>query len=406
MQNKVFVDLGQQPVANDYIIPGEDPRQGTFFNLAMARDKDTGLCTLIENIPHEEVYDETYVYHSSGSETMRKHFRNAAKDLDKLYGPKRVLEIGSNDGAFLFNWEPSVAESVEPCGNFAEITSEAGYFTLPNFWDYHILSRLGGKKYDLIYSANCICHIEDIDQTFYAASESLTEDGVFVFEDPSLLQMLKRGSYDQLYVEHVHMFSVFALQRALRKAGLEIIRVEHLDVHGGSNRIHASKIAAQKFIDSSVERALKEEIGYGIHSNRATDTFGERVLRSKSNLVNMLKTYKEQGKKIVSYGATAKSVTVFNYCGIGPDLIDYIIDNTKAKQGKLQPGTGIPVQAPENGDRGIAEDVDIVFLGAWNFSKEILEKEKDFIKRGGIFVTHVPNPMELTSAEEHLQLVK
>ena len=104
-------------------------------------------------------------------------------------------------------------------------------------------------------------------------------------------------------------------------------------------------------------------------------------------MLNLLESEKRKGKKIVSYGATSKSTTVFNFCGIGPDLIDYIVDTTPAKQGKFSPGVKIPVISPEE---GFDDSVDCAFLGAWNFLDEITKKETEFLKRGGVFLTHVP----------------
>ena len=105
-------------------------------------------------------------------------------------------------------------------------------------------------------------------------------------------------------------------------------------------------------------------------------------------MLDLLHRCKQNGQKVISYGATSKSTTVFNYCGIDDSLISYITDTTPEKQGKLAPGSRIPVVAPKS--NSIEEDVNYVFLGAWNFVDEISKKEKDFIDRGGKFITHVP----------------
>jgi methylation protein EvaC len=384
---KEFINLGMQPIANGYLAHNADFTEETFFELAMARDEETGLCTLTDIVDIEKVYDDTYVYHSSGSETMRSHFCDIAQRIKAKSNTKSILEIGSNDGAFLKWFDTDVADSVEPCGNFAQLTQDMGYKTLPNFWNMETAKELN-RKYDVIYSANCICHIPDLDETFNSAREILTDHGTLVFEDPSLLQMIERTSYDQIYVEHVHMFSVYALKNILESCGLTITRVEHLTVHGGSNRIYAQK-SEYAVPDDTVAKALAEEERAGIFTNEATDAFGERVVASKERLLEMLTEFKAQGKKVTSYGSTAKSVTVFNYCGIGPDLIDYITDITPAKQNKLMPGVHIPVISPEE---GMNDSVDIAFLGAWNFKEEIMKKETEFLARGGRFVSHVPHP--------------
>ena len=205
--------------------------------------------------------------------------------------------------------------------------------------------------------------------------------------------MIERASYDQIYDEHAHIFSVIALKNILEKNNLEIFHVANLSVHGGSNRIYVKhKNNNEIFPTIDVELNLQREKDMGLENYNTYVNFAEKVNQSKIDLIDLLKDLKDQGKKIVSYGATSKSTTVFNYCGISTDYIDYIVDTTPHKQGKLAPGTHIPVLSPEE---GFDESVDVAFLGAWNFKKEILNKEADFIKRGGIFVTHVPNVAEI-----------
>ena len=172
----------------------------------------------------------------------------------------------------------------------------------------------------------------------------------------------------------------------LNRNGLEIFRVENLVVHGGSNRIYACKLGARE-IENSVAENLSLEQEYGIQELATYKKFAKKVATSKDALLELLTNMKNEGRKVVSYGATSKSTTVFNYCGIGPDLIDYIVDTTEAKQGKLSPGMHIPVVPPQS---GFNDTVDVAFLGAWNYEKEILSKEENFLKGGGRFVTHIP----------------
>ena len=125
----------------------------------------------------------------------------------------------------------------------------------------------------------------------------------------------------------------------------------------------------------------------GLNKQKTYTDFAKRVKKSKKDLLELLHDIKDGGNKIVSYGDTSKSTSVFNYCGIGPDLIDCITDTTPDKQGKLSPGTHIPVVSPEE---GFDDSVDYAFLGAWNYLEEITKKESEFLRRGGQFITHVP----------------
>jgi methylation protein EvaC len=313
------------------------------------------------------------------------------------------MEIGSNDGVFLKNWANDYTIGVEPCGNFAKITEDMGYQTYSEFWTTELSEKIkndGHVDFDLIYAANCICHVQDLDDTFQAVKNILSKNGVFVFEDPSLLRMLERGSYDQIYDEHAHIFSVTALDNILMKNGLKIFRVDNLSVHGGSNRIYVSHLPSYTFLRSrpvelTVRENLNKEKDFGIDNFKTYEIFAERVKKSKNDLVELLVKLKNDGKRIMSIGATSKSTTVFNYCGIGAapwqtDLIEVITDTTPDKQGLVAPGSHIPVVDRESVN---LNDYDYTFLGAWNFKEVIADKEREFVENGGKFITHVPEVM-------------
>tara|TARA_R100001594_G_C4052941_1_gene265339 strand:+ start:855 stop:2039 length:1185 start_codon:yes stop_codon:yes gene_type:complete len=389
---KEFLDLGKQPIANKFLNEGEFDNE-FFFNLKATFDEETKLVSLSEFVKPEMMFNGDYTYHASMSDTMKNHFKTLAENLQKEFRPVNVLEIGSNDGIFVRHFNPDTTIAVEPCDNFADMTFDMGYNTYNSFWDNE-LSKLIKQDYgtmDLIYSANCICHVQDLDDTFTAVGQLLSEDGIFVFEDPSLLRMMERGSYDQLYDEHAHIFSVIALNNLLGKNGLEIFRVDNLNVHGGSNRIYAKlKSNLHQEIEPSVENNIIEEKSFGLDRFETYEVFSDRVKKSKDDLISTLKKLKEDGKKVIAYGAASKVTTVFNYCGIDESLVEYITDTTPSKIGKYQPGTHIPIMSP---DDGFDETVDVAYLGAWNFKTEIMNKEIDYLSRGGKFITHIPQVM-------------
>ena len=381
-----FLDLGMQPIANNFLSSLDEEEYK--FNLTVEFDDETKLVSLGEFVRPELMFNDSYVYCSSNSKTMQKHFKDYATVLKEEFSPNQVMEIGSNDGVFVKNFSSDTTVAIEPCGNFAKITNSAGYKTYDKFWNLETAEQIiknHGKR-DLISSSNCVCHMQNLDEAFSAINKCLIDDGIFVFEDPSLLKMLERISYDQIYDEHAHVFSVTALQNLMNRNGLEIFRVENLVVHGGSNRIYACKLGTRK-VENSVLENLSLEQEYGIQELATYEKFAKKVATSKDALVELLTNMKKEGRKVVSYGATSKSTTVFNYCGIGPDLIDYIVDTTEAKQGKLSPGMHIPVIPPHS---GFDDTVDVAFLGAWNYKKEILTKEEGFLRNGGRFITHIP----------------
>jgi SAM-dependent methyltransferase len=385
-KNKIeFLNLGKQPIANKFI-EKTDIDNEFFYNLSVGFDNETNLITHMEYVDPPLMFNETYAYRGSMSKTMQTHFKNFSKMLN-LDSNSKVLEIGSNDGVFLKNWNPLTTFAVEPCSNFAKETNDMGYKTYSEFWTTNLANRIKSEHgtMDLIFAANCICHIPDLDETFKAVHTLLSDTGLFIFEDPSLAQMINTNSYDQIYDEHPHIFSVIALRNLLSRNGLTIVKVDNIPVHGGSNRIYVMKSEFAN-VDSSVENNIQFELMLGLDKLETFQNFANRVAQSKTDLIELLTRCKRLGKKIISYGATSKSTTVFNYCEIDTSLIDYVIDTTPEKIRKLTPGSHIPIK----NTNGIDSDVDVVYLGAWNFATEIMNKESEFIERGGKFITHVP----------------
>lgn len=382
---KEFLDLGKQPIANCFLYEKDIPNE-YFYNLKVGFDIKTKLVTHMEYIDLSLMFNENYSYRGSMSKTMVNHF----KEFSDSFKNKNIklLEIGSNDGVFLRNWELKNSFAVEPCSNFAKETNELGYKTYNSFWTLELSDQIKKEQgnMDLIFAANCICHIPDLDQTFKAVYNLLSDEGIFVFEDPSLAQMININSYDQIYDEHPHIFSIIALNALLKRNNLKIIKVENTQVHGGSNRVWVVKNNNKTQPDKSVKSNIEFEKILGLDKIATFKKFAKKVEQSKKDLIDLLNRCKKQNKKVISYGATSKSTTIFNYCEIKPDLIHYIIDTTPEKIGKLAPGSHIPIISSNE----INKDVDIAYLGAWNFATEIMNKESDFINKGGKFITHVP----------------
>ena len=206
---KQFLDLGKQPIANGFLHK-EEIKDEFFFNLKVGFDEKTKLVTQMEYVDPPLMFNENYSYRGSMSKTMKKHFKELSQNFNRF---SHILEIGSNDGVFLKNWDPKRAIAVEPCLNFAEETQDMGYITYPKFWTTELSETIKNNegKRDIIFAANCICHIPDLDDAFRAVENLLTDKGVFVFEDPSLAEMINNNSYDQIYDEHPHIFSVISL---------------------------------------------------------------------------------------------------------------------------------------------------------------------------------------------------
>ena len=388
---KNFLNLGRQPIANSFLasVDRKTLKKKFFYNLVVAFDTKSFLVSITNPVNPKIQYTNKYAHRASESRTMRDAFKHTANKLKKKFSPALTLEIGSNDGVFIKNFNKKDVIAVEPCKNLAKLTKKK-FKTYSNFWNKRLAKKIfnKNKKADLIFSANTISHIPNIKETFQAIEYSLSNNGVLVIEDPSLKSVIKNNSYDQFYDEHVYVFSALAISEITKKFGLKLFGVEEVENHGGSLRYFISKKDSKFKVTKRLVRIIKNEKINGLDSFKTFINFSNRVKKSKKDLIKLLKELKKNNKKIISYGATYKSTTVFNYCDINNKYLDYVTDTTFNKQGKYTPGKHIPIISPKD---GFNNTVDYAFLGAWNFKKEILKKENDFIKRGGKFISHVPN---------------
>ncbi len=394
--NKVFLNLGRQPLANSFLkdIGKNALRNEFFYNLKICFNTTNYLVSIVKPVNPKKQYTDKYAHRASESKTMRSAFREIAKKLFKRFRPKKIMEIGSNDGVFLKNFDKKSVIAVEPCKNLARLTKRL-FKTYDEFWNLKLSNKLIKQKkgeIDLIFSANTISHIPNLGETFKGIYNILSKNGVLIIEDPSLLKVLQNNSYDQFYDEHVYVFSSISINNIIQEYGLRLFDIEHLTTHGGSNRYYICKKNGKYKKSLRLKKVLKKEISCGLHKIESYLKFSKRVNLSKKKLFSLIKRLKKTNKKIISYGATYKSTTVFNYCNLNSKMIEYVTDTTLNKQGKYTPGTHIKIVSPEH---GMNDTVDYAFLGAWNFKKEIFKKEKDFLKRGGKFITHVPKVMTL-----------
>jgi len=388
---KKFLDLGYQPLANSFISKNKLNQKEKKFRLEVGFDKTNYLVSILKTISKEKMFNKDYPYKSSESYTMRKSFKDFSKKIKKKFKPKFVIEIGSNDGAFIKNFNIKNVVGVEPCKNLAQITKNKNYTTYAEYWSQGLSKKITkNRKADLIYSANTLSHIENFNEIFKAINNALSKKGILILEDPSLLKCLQNVAYDQFYCEHVYVFSTLALREIMKNFKLEIFDIETTKTHGGSNRYYIKKIENDLYkINHSVKNEIKKEKRFGLHKFSTYKKFEKKVKISKNRLLKIFDKMNKKDLRVIGYGATAKSCTVLNYCGIGNKDIKYFLDTTSYKINKFLPGSRILIKKYMKLN---SNEVDAVYLGAWNFKDEIFKKERAFIKNGGKFITHVPYP--------------
>lgn len=388
-----FFDFGRQPLS-DAFCKETAPDDEFFFRLAVGMCASCTMVQLMEEVPRERMFHEDYPYRSSGSATMRGHFEKVAHDFlqHELTGPDPFLvEIGCNDGTMLRGISEAGVRhlGVEPSGGVAEVARAAGLRVRTAFFEESTAREIRAEHgpADVIYAANTICHIPYLGSVFAGVSALLAERGVFVFEDPYVGEIVRRTSFDQIYDEHFYFFSAHSVRAAARRYGLELVDVERLPVHGGELRYTIARQGSRP-VGAMVGEVLAEEKERRLDDPATFEEFAARVRRNRDDLVALLRRLKEEGGRVVAYGATAKSATVANYCDIGPDLVSAVYDITPAKQGLYTPGKHIPVRPMEEFH---ASYPDYTLLFAWNFADEILAKEPGYRDSGGKWILYVPD---------------
>jgi methylation protein EvaC len=352
----------------------------------------------MDSVPPNVLFGPGYAYFSSISTTMKAHFAALAdilcqEFLSGSYARSLYVEIGCNDGILLSEVAQrygGAAVGVEPSDNVAQAARDRGLDVRPQFFDVETASALRAEhgSAEVIAGANVICHIPDWTGLMKGVDELLSPTGVFVFEDPSLLEIVTTTAYDQFYDEHIFYFSALSLQNALGRFGFEIFRIQPLQTHGGSNRIFAKrKMDTTRPVEPSVLEHLKRERDDGLDHIETYHVLSEHIVASRAALRELLLGLKRQGKQIAGYGATSKGTIVLNYCNIGPDILDYISDTTPFKQGLYSPGKHIPIVPHEHFK---SHPPDYALLSAWNHGAEILEKESAYVAAGGRFIVHLP----------------
>jgi methylation protein EvaC len=363
-----------------------------FFELAVGFCPSCTMVQLMQQPEREKMFNETYAFFSGTSRYMSEHFGRFADYVRTTYFGEDpfVVEIGSNDGIMLKHFAKHGVRhlGIEPSANVAEAARANGVRTLCRFFDAETARLVVAEngQADAFIAANVMCHIPYQHSVIEGILALLKPDGVVAFEDPYLGDVVQKTSYDQVYDEHMFLFSVSSIEALFGRHGMELIDVIPQPTHGGSMRYVLARKGARA-VSPNVARQRQIEQELGLAKAETFDEFRRACEKSRDDLTKLLSDLKAKGKRVVGYAATSKSTTVLNYCGIGPDLIEYISDSTPLKQGKLTPGMHIPVVAPDEFHRA---PPDYAVLFGWNHKTEILEKEKAYSERGGKWIMFVP----------------
>ena len=387
-----FLDLGWQPISQRYRFP-DDTSEEFRFRLAVGLCSECTLVQQIEEVPRSLMFREDYPFISSGSSRMSRHFARTADELirTELVGPSPFLvEIGSNDGVMLRAIKDAGVRHLgfEPSVDVATMAMAQGARVVTDFFDEASAREVAATegRADVVYAANTISHIPDLESVFLGLRALLAPSGVFVFEDPYLGDVIEKTAFDQIYDEHFYLFSARAVRGIARRFGFDLVDVRRLPVHGGELRYTIVPLGSRT-PTPSVESLILEEDGRALADRATLACLAGKIAGIRVSLLKELFTLRRTGQRVIGYGATAKSATLLNYCGIGPDLLPFICDATPSKQGMVTPGTRIPVRPPE----AFADPYpDYALLLAWNHAEEIMAKEQAFKQHGGRWLFYIP----------------
>ncbi len=303
----------------------------------------------------------------------------------------RVVEVASNDG-YLLQYVVAKgipALGVEPAANVAAIAEAKGVPTRVAFFGAETARALKAEGWgaDLTVANNVLAHVPDINDFIEGFSILLNDQGVSTFEFPHLMRMIAENQFDTIYHEHYSYLSLIALQPLFTKYGLRVFDIEEIPTHGGSLRLYICRQGSSHEKTPAVANLLDRERDFGLDNLATYADFAQRCRRVKSQLLRFLLDAADAGKRTCGYGAAAKGNTLLNYCGVGPDLIEAVVDNNPHKQGSLLPGSRIPILAPSVLEQS---PPDFVLILPWNLKQEIAQLLEPLRTSGTRLVTAIP----------------
>ena len=393
----LVADLGTTPVSNDYVDPADADGPEPWYPLRAYVCRACRLVQLQDFRRADSLFRADYPYFSSMSRDWLDHAKRYAALMigrQGLTASSHVVEVASNDGYLLrfFKQAGIRVTGIEPSASVAEAARRNhGIPSLERFFGEAtaraFLDEIGPA--DLMAANNVLAHVPDINDFVRGFTVLLKKDGVATFEFPHLLNLLAKGQFDTIYHEHYSYLSLLAAERVFRRAGLRVFDAETLPTHGGSLRLYVCHDGAVFAPGPGLDAIRRDEQAHGLDTDAPYLAFAECVREAKRALLTLLIGLKRDGKRIAAYGAPAKGNTLLNYCGIGTDMIDFTVDRAPSKQGRLLPGSRIPILAPEAiRDR----KPDHVLILPWNLAREITADLSYIRDWGGHFIIPIPEP--------------
>ena len=376
---KKIIEIGNQPLANT-LLENEYDKVKKLYPINVIRCVDCTLIQIDYIVNQDEVYHPEYPYLPGITKTVdieQKQLCDFLKKKFNLNSKNLVADIGSNDGSLLkhIKEEKIKVVGIEPT-NIAKIANTNGIETYQNFFNEKIADQITKKhgKAKVITSTNVFAHMSTLGDVMKGIMKLIDDDGFYCFENHYALEILKNVQYDTFYHEHLRTYSLISLEKLFKIYNLNLIDAQIVTRYGGSIRCVVSKRKMDKSSNLKLLLELENKILIK-EANKTFETFAEKTLKSKNDLVNLLSNLKKDGKKIIAKSCPARAVVLLNYCNLNNQTIDYIAEQpTSLKLNKIVPNTGLKIVSDEILDK---DQPDYILLLAWHLSKPIINKWKN-----------------------------
>ena len=389
----LVLDLGHQPLCDSLLTKEMLRESENKYPLRMCWCEECSLAQLDYCVDGSLIYHPDYPYRTGITKELVEYQNDVCLSLISKYNLKHddfVVDLGSNDGTLLggFNKHGINVLGVEPT-NIAKIANQNGIETVQKFFDIDVANEIKNKhgKASLILATNMFAHMATIGEVISGIESLLKDDGMFVFENHYLLNVIEGGQFDTIYHEHLRTYSLKSLIKLFSYYNFTITDVQRGDRYGGNTRVHVTK-GKNKPVSENVTRLLELEESSGLHKLETYEKFAERVKKAKTDFLNFILKTKNDGKTIVANSCPGRCVTLLNYYGIDSDLIPYITEqSTSLKLGMFLPGMHIPIIKNEI---LLKDQPDFVILLAWHYAEPIM---KELRTRGlkSVFVIPLPD---------------
>jgi C-methyltransferase C-terminal domain/Putative zinc binding domain len=394
LQLELFIDLGLQPISNNYLSASEDIAEKLPLEVLVCRSCSFLQLSVSDN-PSVH-FNDRYPYFSGYSQTWIEHCKKLAMDLRlslNLQAEDFVIELASNDGTLIREFQASGQKilGVEPSENVARTAIQSGVPTINNFFGFQLSEEIKNcyPTPKLILGCNVLAHVPDLFDFLSGVTNLMDATTVACFEFPHATRMIKNSQFDTIYHEHYSYLTLTSLIPVLSRLNLRIFKVEEHDLHGGSLRIYVSLMNSAYETEKSIEKILLFENAFSPLDEETKSNFRNSILRIKNDLEIMIREHLQAQRTIVIFGAAAKGTTLLNFVGLTSELIEFAVDSSLVKQYKYIPGTGILIRPP---DDLAGLNPDVVLILAWNFAKEIADDISKILASQPLMIVPIPAP--------------